>query len=74
MPDSITTIGDYMFEGCSNLTSVTIPDSVTAIGDEAFSNSGLTEIIVGRDSYAKQYCIDNGLPYTYPDANDWLNG
>ena len=27
---------DYTFEGCTNLTSVTIPDSVTTIGNHAF--------------------------------------
>ena len=59
---------------CPNLTAVDIPDSVTFIGNHAFDGcDSLTEIIVGRDSYAKQYCIDNGLSYTYPDANDWLN-
>ena len=37
IPDSITSIGDYTFYGCSSLTSVTISDSVTSIGDGAFA-------------------------------------
>jgi len=36
IPDSVTSIGDWAFYGCSSLQSVTIPDSVTSIGDRAF--------------------------------------
>ena len=32
----MTSIGDYAFEGCSGLTSVSIGNSVTIIGREAF--------------------------------------
>lgn len=37
LPPSITTIGDYAFYECENLTNVTIPNKVTAIGARAFS-------------------------------------
>ena len=36
IPDSVTTIGNSAFAGCSALTSVTIPDSVTTIDYHAF--------------------------------------
>ncbi len=36
IPNSVTTIGNRAFEGCSGLTSVTIPNSVTTIGNDAF--------------------------------------
>ena len=32
----VTTIGDYAFYGCENVTSVTLPDTVTQIGKLAF--------------------------------------
>ena len=34
---SVTSIGDYAFDTCISLTSVTIPNSVISIGEEAFS-------------------------------------
>ena len=36
IPNSITSIGDYVFYGCSSLLEITIPGSVTSIGDRAF--------------------------------------
>ena len=42
---SVTSIGDYAFDRCSGLTSVTIGNSVTSIGDEAFRDcDGLTSV------------------------------
>ena len=47
IPNSVTSIGDYAFSGCSSLTSVTIPNSVTSIGKSAFSRcSRLTLVTI----------------------------
>ena len=47
IPDSVTSIEDCAFDGCSGLTSITIPNSVTSIGDDAFAGcSGLTSITI----------------------------
>ena len=49
IPDSVTSIGEWAFYGCSGLTSVTIPDSVTTIDGAAFENcSGLTSVTIGN--------------------------
>ncbi len=34
--DGVTSIGDYAFDGCYNMTELEIPDSVTSIGQWAF--------------------------------------
>ena len=45
IPNSVTSIGDGAFRGCSGLTELILPNSVTSIGDFAFSDcSGLTEL------------------------------
>lgn len=45
IPDSVTSIGDSAFLGCSKLENINIPDSVTSIGSSAFCGcSSLTSI------------------------------
>ena len=36
IPDGVTSIGDWAFNGCSGLADIVIPFSVTRIGDSAF--------------------------------------
>ena len=73
IPDSVTSIGDSAFSCCDSLTSISIPDSVTAIGDSAFSDCPNLTLTVPRSSYAAEYAKTHSIPYTYPNANDWLN-
>ena len=47
IPNSVTSIGDWAFSGCSSLTSITIPNSVTSIGYRAFAGcNSLTSITI----------------------------
>jgi hypothetical protein len=40
IPNSITSIGDWAFQDCQNLSAITIPSSVTFIGNYAFYGCG----------------------------------
>jgi hypothetical protein len=61
---SVTKIGDLAFDGCTDLTSVTIGNSVTEIGRLAFDGcTGLTEVTIPNSvtsigDYAFKSCSD----------------
>ena len=62
IPDGVTEIKRYTFDGCSGLAIVEIPNSVTSIGESAFSRcSGLKSIEIPNSvrnigNYAFQNC------------------
>ena len=56
IPNSVTSIGDGAFLGCSGLTSVTIPNSVISIGNYAFSGCNSLPVI-DNIRYADTYLI-----------------
>ena len=60
--DGVTSIGDWTFQGCSSITSITIPDSVTSIGRAPFYRSGLTSFSVSPGNL--NYKSENGLLLT----------
>lgn len=63
LPGNVEEIGAFAFANCPRLMQLAIPSGVTQIGAHAFDNDPLLTLLVAPDSYAEQYCIDNGLPY-----------
>ncbi|MBQ2026634.1 MAG: leucine-rich repeat domain-containing protein, partial [Alistipes sp.] len=57
IPDSVTSIGDYAFYGCSSLTNITIPDSITSIGGSAFSECSSLKVFYGKLASADNRCL-----------------
>lgn len=62
VPDTLTTIGNYAFTGCSKMVSFTIPESVTSIGDYAFyqcfglKSIDIPESVKTMGSYSMALC------------------
>ena len=87
IPNSVTSIGDGAFRGCTGLTSVTIPNSVTSIGGSAFYGcSGLTSVTIPNSvtsigDHAFEYCsgltsvtIGNSVTSIGDGAFKWCTG
>ena len=75
----VVSIGNYAFNNCTSLESITIPEGVTKIGYGAFNGcKNLSEVVLpdsltALDNYAFEYCTaltDITLPAGLTTAND----
>ena len=72
--NSVTSIGEYAFSGCSGLTSIEIPNSVTSIGYEAFYGcTGLTSPVYNEHVFAYMPTSYSGA-YTIPEGIESIAG
>ena len=70
LPNSVTSIGDCAFYGCSKLTSIVIPNSVTSIGSGAFQDcSNLTSIVIPNSVTSIGQDAFRGCSVTIPIYN-----
>lgn len=51
---NVTAIGDYAFQGCTSVKTVSIPEGVTVIGYQAFYNATNVELATGFPSTLKE--------------------
>ena len=78
IPNTMTSIKDFAFDGCQSLTSVVIPDSVTSIGKSAFSGCSSLESVVIPDSVTsigdRAFYDCSSLASVYiTDIESWYN-
>ena len=76
IPNSVTSIGNYAFNSCINLTSITIPNNIISIGEYAFYRcGGLNNIIIPNsiksiEEYTFSLCQFTSI--TIPDSVTYI--
>ena len=69
IPNTYTTIGNYVFQYATSLTSIVIPDSVTSIGGRAHTVNTAAEAAYQRGDYLikRREIMDGWGRFCYPN-------
>lgn len=65
LPEGVSSIPSDTFKNCAALESLTVPNSVAYIAEDAFEGCGSLTVYAEPDSYAVQFCKDQGISYLY---------
>lgn len=65
LPNGMTSIEATAFADCPNLKSVTIPNTVNTLGSRIFSNSPKVVVLIGENSEAYRYAVNNSIAYRF---------
>ena len=79
LPDGVSTLGNYAFNKCASLATVSLGNSLTAIGDYAFSDCKKLESVtfgsaletIGERAFASAKISSLVLPATVRAIGDW---
>ena len=63
LPQTLTDIGGFVFDGCTSLDHIGIPDSVSVIWQYAFVRSSIREIILPAS-------LKSVYPFTFMDCRE----
>ncbi len=75
IPDTVKAIGNNVFKGKTNITSVTIPGTVLSIGDGAFSGcSGLVEVNLNEGLQTIGKAAFDGVAFGKKELTGIVNG
>ena len=63
IPDTVTDIGSFVFDGCSSLKKIDLPPALTDMWDCAFARSSVEEIVLPDK-------VTSIVPYAFKDCKE----
>ncbi|WP_028506139.1 leucine-rich repeat domain-containing protein [Ruminococcus sp. FC2018] len=63
IPDTVTDIGEFVFDGCENLRQITLPRDLRSIWSYAFTRSSFEELIIPAG-------VETVAPFTFKQCRE----